>query len=167
MDSICGDLNFEEGGTPVQTNRMLLGTDPVQIDAYGCRLMGLETEEVPYIGLAESWGAGSAAIGEGDIVSLNEPADGQNYPPPSGTVKQLTRNVRADSACSACYAALVRGLYLAREEGIAVREIVSIGQGFKGKQLRGLGIGKCCAGAERCARGCPPTAAEVLRLLRE
>jgi uncharacterized protein (DUF362 family) len=31
VDSICGDLNFEEGGTPVDTNRMYLGTDPVQI----------------------------------------------------------------------------------------------------------------------------------------
>ena len=50
---------------------------------------------------------------------------------------------------------------------LSVREIVSIGQGFKGKELQGLGIGKCCARAERCARGCPPTAAEVLRLLRE
>ena len=41
VDSICGDLNFEEGGTPVYTNRMYLGTDPVQLDAYGCKLMGL------------------------------------------------------------------------------------------------------------------------------
>ena len=167
VDSICGDLNFEEGGTPVHTNRMLLGTDPVQIDAYGCRLMGLDTEDVPYIALAESWGAGSAAIGEDDVISLNEPAEGETYPSPSGTVKQLTRGVRADSACSACYAALVRGLYLAREEGISVKGPISIGQGFKGKTLKGLGIGKCCAGAERCAAGCPPAAAEVLRFLRE
>ena len=34
VDSICGDLNFEEGGTPVETNRMYLGTDAVQIDTY-------------------------------------------------------------------------------------------------------------------------------------
>ena len=129
--------------------------------------MGLDTEDVPYIALAESWGAGSAAIGEDDVISLNEPAEGETYPSPSGTVKQLTRGVRADSACSACYAALVRGLYLAREEGISVKGPISIGQGFKGKTLKGLGIGKCCAGAERCAAGCPPAAAEVLRFLRE
>ena len=35
VDSICGDLNFEEGGNPIHTNRMFLGTDPVQIDSYG------------------------------------------------------------------------------------------------------------------------------------
>lgn len=46
VDSICGDLNFEEGGNPVHTNRMYLGTDPVQIDSYGRSLMGLMPEDV-------------------------------------------------------------------------------------------------------------------------
>lgn len=33
VDSLCGDLDFEEGGNPVPTGRMLLGEDPVQLDA--------------------------------------------------------------------------------------------------------------------------------------
>ena len=80
VDSICGDLNFEEGGTPVQTNRMYLGTDAVQIDAYGCRLMGIDPADVPYIGLAERWGAGSTEIREDDIVTLNQPQSSRKYP---------------------------------------------------------------------------------------
>lgn len=167
VDSICGDLNFEEGGNPVQTNRMYMGTDPVQIDAYGCRLMGLELEEVPYIQLAEKWGAGSTRISEGDIVTLNAPVESQTYPAPSGVVKRLTRHVKADSACSACYASLVRGLYLAQEEGLSIGNEIAIGQGYRGKNITGLGIGNCCAGADRCARGCPPTASDVLNLFRE
>ena len=167
VDSICGDLNFEEGGNPVQTNRMYLGTDPVQIDAYGCRLMGLELEEVPYIQLAEKWGAGSTKILEGDVVPLNAPMESLSYPTPSGAVKRLTRQVKADSACSACYASLVRGLYLAQEEGIHVHEEIAIGQGYRGKEIACLGIGNCCAGADRCAKGCPPTASDVLNLFRE
>lgn len=51
VDNICGDLDFEEGGNPVRTDRMYLGTDPVQIDVYGCRLMGLPVSSVPYIQL--------------------------------------------------------------------------------------------------------------------
>lgn len=47
VDSLCGDLDFEEGGNPVPTGRMLLGEDPVQLDAYGCRLMGLALEQAP------------------------------------------------------------------------------------------------------------------------
>ena len=163
VDSICGDLNFEEGGNPVQTNRMYLGTDPVQIDAYGCRLMGLELEDVPYIRLAEQWGAGSVQISPSDLVLLNEPQAGRTYPAPSGLVKRLTRRVRADSACSACYAALVRGLYTARSEPA---EDIMIGQGWRGKEVKGLGIGNCCAGATDCVKGCPPTAKAVADALR-
>lgn len=166
VDSICGDLNFEEGGNPVQTNRMYLGTDPVQIDAYGCRLMGLQIEDVPYIQLAEKWGAGSTMICDGDIITLNEPVESRDYPLPSGLVERLTRQVKADSACSACYASLVRGLYMAHEEGIQIHDEIVIGQAYRGKNVKGTGIGNCCAGTDHCAKGCPPTASDVLALLR-
>lgn len=166
VDSICGDLNFEEGGNPVTTNRMLLGTDPVQIDAYGCRLLGLDLDDVPYIRLAETWGAGSTEIGADDIVTLNEPAAGAAYPAPSGLVKRLTRGVQADNACSACYAALVRALYQAQEEGTAVRRELVIGQGWRGKNPDALGVGNCCLGAAACVKGCPPTAADILEALQ-
>lgn len=163
VDSICGDLNFEEGGNPIQTNRMFLGTDPVQIDAYGCKLMGLKQEDVPYIKQAEKWGAGSAEIG--DIIALNTPQEGTTYPRASGIVKQLTRNVTADSACSACYAALVRGLYVAKEARLKIDQKISIGQGFRGKTIEGIGVGNCCIGANHCVNGCPPTAADVEKML--
>jgi len=87
VDSICGDLNFEEGGNPVQTNRMFMGKDPVQIDAYGAQLMGLELQEVPYIGWAEKWGGGVTTIGEGDVIRLNEPAAAGDYPKPGETLR--------------------------------------------------------------------------------
>ncbi len=165
VDSICGDLDFEEGGNPVQTNRMYLGDDPVQIDAYGCRLMGLSLDDVPYIALAEQWGAGSTRIEENDVVRLNEPSSSESYPAPSGTVKGLTARVREDGACSACYAALVRGLYVAKKKGISIDRDIVIGQGWRGKTTPCLGVGRCCAGAAACAPGCPPTAARVVELL--
>ena len=161
VDSICGDLDFEEGGNPVPTGRMLLGTDMVQLDAYGCRLMGLEPAQVPYIGLAEGWGAGSAALAEGDIIRLNTPADGAEYPAPSGTVAALTRSVQAKSACSACYASLVRALY--RRGG--GKRAVAIGQGWKGVPFDGLGIGACCDCAREQVKGCPPSPEDILRAL--
>ena len=167
VDSICGDLNFEEGGNPVHTNRMFLGTDPVQVDAYGCQLMGLDIEDVPYIRLAESWGAGSTELREEDVLRLNEPAFAQEYPGASGLVRKLTRNVRADSACSPCFASLARALYLADKEGVQIRDRISIGQGYRGKDLKGIGIGNCCRGADASVPGCPPTAGAILELLRE
>ncbi len=166
VDSICGDLNFEEGGNPVHTNRMMLGTDPVQMDAYGCELMGLNMNDVPYISLAEKWGAGSSAVSPEDIVRLNEPTESQSYPSPSGKVKNLVRNVSADSACSACFASLVRALYIAGKEGIRVQDKIYIGQGYQGKTPDGIGIGKCCGAAKKCVFGCPPSADAILDLFR-
>lgn len=86
VDSICGDLNFEEGGNPVHTNRMYLGTDPVQLDAYGCKLMRLSLDEVPYIGLAERWGAGFTSLGSATTGrSPSARAGRANHFPASGS----------------------------------------------------------------------------------
>ena len=161
VDSICGDLNFEEGGNPVPTGRMMLGTDMVQLDTYGCRLMGLDPEYVPYIGLAERWGAGSSALEPGDLIRLNEPSDAAGYPKPSGLVANLTRNVQANNACSACYDSLVRALYHSRS-----REAIAIGQGWKGVPFDGLGVGSCCNCAQRQVKGCPPSAEDILQALQ-
>lgn len=162
VDSLCGDLDFEEGGNPVPTGRMFLGTDPVQVDAYGCRLMGLKLSQVPYIGLAEGWGAGCTAIGPDDIVALGRPDGAADYPAPTGKVAALARRVKADSACSACYAALIRALYLSG----GVKTDIAIGQGWRGKPFDGLGVGSCCDCAARQVKGCPPTAEAILAALR-
>lgn len=52
VDGMNGDLNFEEGGNPVQMNRLIAGKDPVLIDTYVAHLMGFSIEEVPYITMA-------------------------------------------------------------------------------------------------------------------
>ncbi len=163
VDSICGDLDFEEGGTPVQTDRMYLGTDAVQLDAYGRSLMGLAPEDVPYIELAERWGGGSTRWSQEDLVRLNEPTAAVKYTTPGGTVRALTKNVHENQACSACFAALVRALHT---RGGQDQEIY-IGQGWQGKTLPGVGIGRCCKGAETCVPGCPPTAQAIADRLEE
>lgn len=168
VDSICGDLNFEEGGTPIQTNRMLLGHDPVQIDAYGCSLLGIDPRDVDYIGYAEDWNVGSTEINEQDIVYVNDPASAPAYPAPSGLVSRLTRCVKQNSACSACYGNLVHALYrLEDNHGLRCDKPVYIGQGFAGKALEGIGIGRCCAGASVHVQGCPPSAENILNTLLE
>ena len=162
VDSICGDLDFEEGGTPVQTNRMMLGFDAVQMDAYGCRLLGISTAEVPYIDYAEKWGAGSSEIGQ--VISLNQPQAEANAARPSGTVAGLTRNVHQDRACSACFASLVRALYAT---GAGKSLPIYIGQGWQGKEVDGLGVGRCVNCAPMHISGCPPTAEAIAEYLLE
>lgn len=142
---------MRRGGNPVPTGRMLLGEDPVQLDAYGCRLMGLALEQAPYIQMAEAWGAGSTRLEEGDVVRLNEPSAAADYPAPSGAVAALTRTVQARSACSACYASLVRALHTSGVQGLPI----AIGQGWRGIPFDGLGVGACCNYAKERSPGLP------------
>lgn len=57
IDGMNGDLNFEEGGNPVQMNRIIVGKAPVLIDTFAAHLIGFSIEEVLYIAMAESIGA--------------------------------------------------------------------------------------------------------------
>lgn len=166
-DNICGDLNFEEGGNPIQTNRMMLGFDPVQMDAYGCGLMGIDPRDVEYIGLAEAYHVGSAQINESDIIALNSPAGIRTTMQRTGLVKKLTANVNQKNACSACYAALVHALYHMDEDGIPYRGPISIGQAFQNEPPTGVGIGRCCCAAAVSVPGCPPTAEAIRSVLEQ
>lgn len=166
VDSICGDLNFEEGGTPVYTNRVYLTRDPVMADAYGCALMGIDAQEIEYIRLAERFGVGSTQISEDDVIMLSDPACTPAYPRPSGIVSRLTRNVTQDCACSVCFGNLVHALYRLNESGYSFNGRICIGQGFRCKQFEAIGIGNCCRGASRNVPGCPPDAERILNFLK-
>lgn len=163
VDSICGDLNFEEGGTPVHTNRMYLGTDAVQIDAYGRSLMGLDKKDVPYIELSEKYGGGTAKWSKNDIINLNEAIESSNYPKQDGRIAKIAENVHENKACSACFASLIRSLYNIDYDDTSE---IFIGQGWKEVELDGIGIGNCCSKATTCIMGCPPTAEEISEKLK-
>ena len=168
VDSICGDLNFEEGGNPVRTGRMLLGTDPVEVDAYCCALLGLDTAQVGYLPLAEKYGAGNLRWTKEDILPLNEPVPVSHTVADGRLVRGLTRNVEQRLACSACFGSLVRALYQYREQtGQDYGGRIAIGQAFRGLAPDCLGIGQCCRNAPQYVRGCPPTAAEILIQLKK
>ena len=79
---------------------------------------------------------------------------GGGLPCPSGAVAALTRTVQARSACSACYASLVRALHTSGVQGLPI----AIGQGWRGIPFDGLGIGACCNYAKERVPGCPPPA---------
>ncbi|MDR3139261.1 MAG: DUF362 domain-containing protein [Treponema sp.] len=168
-DGICGDLDFEEGGNPLPAGRLFAARDPVLCDAWAANQMGYGLEEIPYIGLAEQLGVGSADLEKAlvrELSSPGEPLRGGSLPKPSGKVRQLARYIREDEACSACYAALVFALSrLDREELARLREPLSVGQGFRGKPGK-TGVGLCTGNFTASVKGCPPSGAEILTFLR-
>ena len=185
VDALCGDPSFEEGGNPVEMNTIIAGRDPVKVDAFGTSLLGIPVSAVAYIGLAERLGVGTAAVAEGDIVRIGGDAPAVRAVPTSGIAGRYASFIEERGACSACYAALVHALYRLDSDGELPRikklkkeafgGKIKIGQGFRDGGSNGLnstehvesvGVGNCASRFSRFIPGCPPSAEEIARELR-
>ena len=162
VDGICGDLDYEEGGNPLYAYRMYAACDPVLCDAWTAAQMGYKIDDIPYIGLAEQLGIGSADLRNVKIKELNK-SSFEIVHQPSQKVKHLAPFISDNNACSACYASLIHAL--SRFDKKRLNEKICIGQGFKGKH-GSLGTGQCCCGFKSFCPGCPPSGADILKFLR-
>ena len=166
VDGICGDLSFEEGGSPVEANRVIAGRNPVLVDSFCAALIGYAPEEIGYLSLGREMGLGEFYSSETKTVELN--ADDK----PRGRAKgaliadRHRGLVDEDAACSVCLAALTFALRRLGERGRLPRGgKIGIGQGFRGKSGEGLGVGNCARGFANCVPGCPPRAVDVMAFL--
>lgn len=166
VDGMCGDLDFEEGGNPVRMNRILCGADPVLVDAYIAATMGYDPCEVEYIKLAEQLGLGSAKLDDASILELSKD-ESKAKPTSSHKVQRLAKFANEKSACSACYANLIHAFARLDGEGKlrSLKSPVCIGQGWRGVQKEGIGVGKCTEGFSYSVVGCPPNARKILEFL--
>ena len=167
VDHICGDLQSEDGGNPVETNCIMAARDPVLTDAYVCSLFGLTPQDVPYVGYAHAQGCGSLALEELEVKDLNAPIHNGALPY-RDRMLDIRTDVEEAESCSACYAALAPALLRLKEEGVLSRlhTRIAIGQGHEGMQGT-VGIGKCTRGYMYSVPGCPPKEDEIYRLLKE
>lgn len=163
IDSLCGDLTFEEGGNPIQSNRILLGFDAVLLDSYCAKLIGYKPQEIGYLSYASKYEIGEFADKNTEIIEINSQAKPLNNLTASPQAKALAKHIEENGACSACYAALIFALDKTKYRG----EQIKIGQGFKGKRCPGLGVGNCTAGCEHFVPGCPPSALDILRMIEQ
>lgn len=167
VDSICGDLSFEDGGNPVQQDRLLAARDPVLCDTYCCELLGIPAAAVPYIHVAEECGCGSMDLSKAEVRELNQPIHEIDL---SGVGKalQLSQLAEEVDACSACYGSLIPALQQLESEGLLykLKDKICIGQGNRGKSGV-LGVGSCTAGFQCHLEGCPPTKEEIYDFLKK
>jgi uncharacterized protein (DUF362 family) len=165
VDGVCGDLRFELGGNPVEANRIMLGFDPVLLDSYGARLIGYQPEEIEHLRLAREYGVGKFADENTKIIEINDGNKPKTQMSASREAQRLGRFIDENGACSACYAALIFAMH---QTGIVKPdEKIHIGQGFKGKSAKGIGIGSCAAGYSRSISGCPPKASDIAEFIRK
>ena len=166
VDNINGDLDFEEGGTPVYTYRMMAGTDPLLMDCFCATQIGFSPSEIGYIRYSKQMGVGSTDLSKLEVKELNQAICIPSRS--TGRARSLERYTEHDSACSACYANLINALARMDENRTldeAMDKIpngkVCIGQGFKGKSLDAFGVGNCTKGCSKNVPGCPPMASAI------
>ena len=169
VDAIAGDLTFEEGGNPVQMDRIIVGKDPVLVDTYGASLLGYSKQDIEYIGIAERMGAGSADLTKAKIHEYDTNLKNGSRFKPSGRAQRLAEKVIAKEACSACYGGLIHALQRLSDKDLLrrIKDPIHIGQGFKGQAVPGLGVGHCAGGCTKSVAGCPPNAKEIVDFLED
>ena len=147
-------------------NRIMAAADPVLCDAFVCHLMGYETEEVPYIKIAENLGVGLGDWELAEFRELNQPKT-RISTPRERKIVELADAVEEVESCSACYGYLLPALQKLKEEGLLekLQDKICIGQGYRGKTGK-LGIGQCTRKFEHHLLGCPPTEEEIYEFLR-
>ena len=167
VDNICGDLDFEDGGNPVVMNRLIAAVDPVLCDAYVCRMLNYETEEVPYLRMAEELDVGNADLSRLEIRALNEPEQ-ETVVPGERKIVELQDAVEEVESCSACYGYLIPALDRLKQEGLLEQldTRIAIGQGYQQKTGH-LGIGRCTSCFEHSLKGCPPTEEQMYEFLKD
>ena len=183
-DAICPDLLFEDGGNPVQLDRMICAADPVLMDAYGSQILALEQEEVSYIRIAAALGAGCPDTSQAEVSFYlekrgHEYGTGSRYiraevpslpwnRDPGGMLIRLREHVDEVDSCSACCGTLIPVLQKLEQEGKLdqIPDKICIGQGYRGK-TGNLGIGNCTSLFCHTLKGCPPTADEMYRFLSQ
>ena len=183
-DVICPDLLFEDGGNPVQLDRMICAADPVLMDAYGSKILALEQEEVSYIRIAAALGASCPDTSQAEVSFYLEKrghehgtkiryvrAEVPSLPwnrDPGGMLIRLREHVDEVDSCSACCGTLIPVLQKLEQEGKLdqIPDKICIGQGYRGK-TGNLGIGNCTSRFCHTLKGCPPTADEMYRFLSQ
>lgn len=162
VDGIIGDLTFEEGGTPVNMHRVIVGEDPVAVDSYCAGLLGLEPSDVPYITYAAKFGVGSLSS---EVEELNQGIASSFTP--STTAEEMRLHFNEREACSACVGSLMHALYQMSQDGERTTLPLFIGQGYKNRIENGIGIGSCTRSFRHHVPGCPPSAKDIIGALRQ
>lgn len=167
VDGLMGDLDFEEGGDPIQMDRVIVGKDPVLVDSYVAMLMGYNPSEIEYIKIAENIGVGNRISDKEQVYEINKNRNTKKIPK-TRKVERLAKYVAEREACSACFGSLIHALYRLDENNLLdkIDEKIHIGQGYKGVKGKGFGVGACTAGFSKNVLGCPPVAKDIVDALK-
>jgi ferredoxin len=164
VDGICGDLDFEEGGNPVQADRIIVGRNPLTVDSLCAELIGYLPGDIGYLTEGRRLGLGEFVSQHEKIIELNAERKPAHKIMGSRLAERYKSMIHEDAACSVCYSSLVHALHRMKGYNGSLGKI-HIGQGFVGKSGNGIGVGDCASGFSSCVQGCPPKAVDIREAL--
>lgn len=168
VDGLQGDLNFETGHTPVQMDRILLGTNSVEIDSVVADMLGYEPRDIRYIAHSADAGLGTCDLNKIKVCPLNKPSTDEKYTPPPHYTTRFSCKISADGVCCTCMGNLMFALErLSDERMLSSRMHFLIGQMVQSTDSSGsikIAVGQCAVKnhiADGSINKCPPSANEI------
>lgn len=175
VDGIQGDLSSETGRSPVMMERLLLGTNPVEVDSVVADMLGYAPRSIRHIAYSADAGLGDCDLEQITLRSLNQPTTDLRFQPPEHYTTRFPCQITAEGACCTCMGNLIFALERLREQ-----QLLSHNQHFLIGQLAEsaaehagmtIAVGQCAAAGNRdvdvCVDTCPPSAGMILRCVAE
>ena len=168
VDGLQGDLHSESGHDPVVMDRIMLGTNPVEVDSVAADMLGYEPRNIRHIAYSAEAGLGTCDLKEITIRSLNRPIGTKRFNPPRHYSERFPCGISAEGACCTCMGNLIFALERLKEQALLSERLsFIIGQNPKipaGKKTLTIAVGQCASkqsGADLRIDECPPTAGSI------
>jgi uncharacterized protein (DUF362 family) len=168
VDGLQGDLFSETGHDPVAMERILLGTNPVEVDSVVADMLGYTPRDIEHIAHSADGGLGACDLGRIEVRSLNRPLGRKRFSPPVHYTKRYPCSINAEGACCTCEGNLIFALERLKEQGLlSDRLSFLVGQSFRiSGRPKGftIAVGQCASKAENVdlhIDGCPPSAGKI------
>jgi hypothetical protein len=168
VDGLQGDLYSESGDDPVVMDRIILGTNPVEVDSVVADTLGYKPRDIRHIAYAADGSLGTCDLKKIKIHPLNRPSEIKRFSPPTHYSKRFSCSISAEGACCTCMGNFVFALERLSEKGLLSERLsFLIGQNPKipaQKKVFTIAVGQCASkldGADLCIGECPPTAANI------
>ena len=168
VDGLQGDLHSESGHDPVAMDRIVLGTNPVEVDSVVADTLGYSPRDIRHVAYSADAGLGICNLKKIRIQSLNRPSEVKRFTPPTHYSKRFPCSISAEGACCTCTGNFIFALERLNEKGLLSDRIsFLIGQNpkiFGRKKAFTIAVGECASkqdAADFCIDECPPPASDI------
>ena len=171
VDGLQGDLSSETGQTPVAMERLLLGTNPVEVDSVAADMLGYAPRSIQHIAYSADAGLGTCDLNAIEVISLNQPTTQVHFQAPAHYSRRFPCQIVAEGACCTCMGNLIFALERLQEQRVLTKQqTFLVGQQAKtpGNSTGiTIAVGKCAVAgnsqADICIDVCPPSAGIIQR----